>query len=120
MMRRRGSCSTGTRANTAQVAHLESFLAERGEALDAVILLDVPREESLARLALRASEQGRSDDTVEAIAHRLDIYERETAPILEVYGAKGIVDRIDGIGSLDEITERIAKALAARGLRLAA
>lgn len=106
--------------NTAQVAHLESFLAERGHALDAVILLDVPREESLERLTLRATEQGRSDDTPEAIGHRLDIYERETAPILEVYGAKGIVDRIDGVGSLDEITERIFAALTVRGLRLPA
>ncbi|WAA65337.1 adenylate kinase [Microbacterium oxydans] len=106
--------------NTAQVVHLESFLAEKGEALDAVILLDVPREESLERLTLRATEQGRSDDTPEAIGHRLDIYERETAPILEVYGTKGIVDRIDGVGSLDEITERIFAALAARGLRLPA
>ena len=106
--------------NTAQVVHLESFLAEKGEALDAVILLDVPREESVERLTVRATEQGRSDDTPEAIGHRLDIYERETAPILEVYGAKGIVDRIDGVGSLDEITERIFAALAARGLRLPA
>lgn len=106
--------------NTAQVAHLESFLAERGKSLDAVILLDVPREESLERLTLRATEQGRSDDTPEAIGHRLDIYERETAPIIEVYGAKGIVDRIDGTGALDDVTERITAALAARGLRLAA
>ena len=71
---------------------------------------------SLERLRLRASEQGRSDDTTEAIAKRLDIYEQETAPIIEVYAARGIVDRIDGVGSLDEITERIAAALAARGL----
>lgn len=106
--------------NTAQVDQLESFLAGRGEVLDAVILLDVPRAESLSRLSLRAIEQGRSDDTPEAIGHRLDIYERETAPIIEVYSAKGIVDHIDGVGSLDEITERIVKALAARGLRLAA
>ncbi|MDQ0728496.1 adenylate kinase [Microbacterium sp. W4I20] len=106
--------------NVAQVAHLEEFLAGRGESLDAVIVLDVPRDESMSRLALRASEQGRSDDTIEAIAHRLDIYEHETAPIIEVYGAKGIVDRIDGVGSLDQITERISAALAARGLRLAA
>ncbi|KJQ54071.1 adenylate kinase [Microbacterium sp. SA39] len=106
--------------NVAQVAHLEEFLSGRGESLDAVILLDVPREESLARLGLRATEQGRSDDTDDAIAHRLDIYEHETAPIIEVYGAKGIVDRIDGVGTLDEITERISAALAARGLRLAA
>lgn len=106
--------------NTAQVAHLEEFLAGRGESLDAVILLDVPREESIERLKLRAAEQGRSDDTDEGIAHRLDIYEKETAPILEVYGARGIVDRIDGVGSLDEITERVFAALTARGLRLAA
>lgn len=102
--------------NTAQVAHLDEFLASRGESLDAVILLDVPREESLERLRLRAVEQGRSDDTDEAIAKRLDIYELETAPILEVYGERGIVDRIDGVGSLDEITDRIVAALAARGL----
>lgn len=106
--------------NTAQVAHLDEFLSGRGESLDAVILLDVPREESISRLALRAEEQGRSDDTDEAIAHRLGIYENETAPILEVYGGRGIVDRIDGVGSLDEITERVFAALAARGLSVAA
>ncbi|MFK0403528.1 adenylate kinase [Microbacterium sp. NPDC090225] len=105
--------------NTAQVGHLEEFLAGRGESLDAVILLDVPRDESISRLSLRAIEQGRSDDTEEAIAHRLDIYERETAPIIDVYSEKGIVDRIDGVGSLDEITERIVAALDARGLRVA-
>ena len=106
--------------NTVQVAHLDGFLAERGEALDAVILLEVPREESLARLTLRATEQGRADDTPEAIAHRLDIYEHETAPIIDVYSEKGIVDRIDGTGALDAVTERILAALTARGLRLAA
>jgi adenylate kinase len=102
--------------NTVQVGHLDAFLESRGESLDAVILLDVPREESLDRLRLRAVEQGRSDDTDEAIAHRLDIYEHETAPIIEIYQERGIVDRIDGVGSLDEITERISKSLGARGV----
>ncbi|MEV7619903.1 adenylate kinase [Microbacterium sp. NPDC089321] len=102
--------------NTTQVHHLDAFLTEHGAALDAVILLDVPREESIARLSLRAVEQGRSDDTDEAIAHRLDIYEHETAPIISVFEERGIVDRIDGVGSLDEITERISGALAARGI----
>lgn len=105
--------------NTAQVAHLEEFLSARGESLDAVLLLDVPREESISRLSLRAIEQGRSDDTEDAIAHRLDIYERETAPIIDVYSEKGIVDRIDGTGTLDEVTDRIIAALDARGLRVA-
>lgn len=102
--------------NTAQVGHLEEFLAGRGEALDAVIELAVPREESLSRLTLRAEEQGRTDDTTEGIARRLDIYERETAPILAVYGERGLVDTIDGVGSLDDITTRIIAALEARGL----
>ncbi|MGO1847731.1 MULTISPECIES: adenylate kinase [unclassified Microbacterium] len=102
--------------NTTQVGHLDEFLSERGEQLDAVILLDVPRDESLKRLTLRAEQEGRDDDTADVIANRLDIYESETAPIIDVYERRGIVDRIDGVGSLDEITERIRTALAARGI----
>lgn len=103
--------------NVAQVMHLDEFLEGRDEELDAVIELAVPRDESIARISLRAAEQGRSDDTEEAIANRLAIYERETAPILEVYRTRGIVEQIDGVGSLDEITGRIIAALEARGLR---
>jgi len=102
--------------NAAQVAYLDGFLAESGAALDAVILLDVPREESVARITERAKVEGRSDDTEEAVAKRLDIYESETAPIVDTYAARGILDRIDGVGSLDEITARIFDALDARGL----
>lgn len=106
--------------NVAQVMHLDEFLEGRDEELDAVILLDVPRDESISRIARRAAEQGRSDDTEEVIANRLAIYERETAPILGVYEARDIVDRIDGVGTLDEITDRIIAALEARGLVRAA
>ena len=102
--------------NVAQVMHLDEFLEGRDEELDAVIELVVPRDESISRIALRAAEQGRSDDTEEVIANRLAIYERETAPILEIYRTRDIVDRIDGVGSLDEITARIIAALEARGL----
>jgi len=102
--------------NVAQVMHLDEFLEGRDEELDAVIELVVPRDESISRIALRAAEQGRSDDTEEVIANRLAIYERETAPILEIYRTRDIVDRVDGVGSLDEITARIIAALEARGL----
>ena len=102
--------------NLGQVADLDAFLRGRDESLDAVIELRVPRDESIARLSLRAREQGRTDDTEEVIANRLGIYERETAPILGVYAERGIVDTIDGVGSLDEITDRIVAALEARGL----
>jgi adenylate kinase family enzyme len=99
-----------------QVGDLDAFLDGRGEPLTAVIELSVPREESISRLSLRAAEQGRADDNAESIAKRLAIYESETAPILDVYRERGVVDEIDGVGSLDEITERIVAALAARGI----
>ena len=104
--------------NRAQVADLEAFLAGRGEALDAVIELSVPRDESISRLRQRAIDQGRTDDTEQVIANRLAIYERETAPILEEYRSKGLVVQVDGVGSLDEVTERIFDALADRGLNV--
>ncbi|MCR2784929.1 MULTISPECIES: adenylate kinase [unclassified Microbacterium] len=102
--------------NLGQVADLDAFLAARGEELTGVIELSVPRDESMTRLTRRAHEQGRADDTEEAIAKRLSIYERETAPILDVYRERGIVDTIDGVGTLDDITERVTAALAARDL----
>jgi adenylate kinase len=98
------------------VADLDAFLDDRDEQLTAVIELSVPREESISRLELRAAEQGRTDDTAEVIANRLAIYERETAPILDVYRERGIVEEIDGVGTLDEITDRIVDSLEARGL----
>ena len=112
----RGFLLDGYPRNRGQVEDLDAFLTARGEALDAVIELVVPREESIARLQQRAAEQGRTDDTEEVIANRLAIYERETAPILDVYRARGVVVRIDGVGTLDEVTQRIFEALAARGL----
>jgi adenylate kinase len=102
--------------NLGQVLHLDEFLEGRDETLDAVIALIVPRDESIERLSKRATEQGRADDTEEVIAHRLSIYETETSPILGVYGTRGVVDEIDGVGTLDEVTERIFAALEARGL----
>lgn len=114
---RQGFLLDGYPRNQTQVAHLDEFLAGRDEALDAVILLEVPREVSIERLTLRAAKEGREDDTVEVIATRLDIYEKETAPIIDLYSQNGIVDRIDGTGDLEEITGRIFAALDSRGLK---
>lgn len=112
----RGFLLDGYPRNLGQVADLDAFLESRGESLDAVIELSVPREESISRLSQRAIDQGRTDDTEEVIANRLAIYERETAPILDVYRERGIVDAIDGVGSMDEIADRILAALVARGI----
>lgn len=102
--------------NIAQVGLLDGFLAPREEGLTAVIALDVPREVSISRIAERARLEGRSDDTDEAISRRLEIYERETAPLLQVYRDHGIVADVDGVGSLDAVTHRILAALAERGI----
>ncbi|MFC9918033.1 adenylate kinase [Agromyces binzhouensis] len=112
----RGFLLDGYPRNRGQVDDLEAFLSGRGESLDAVVELVVPREESITRLRQRAIDQGRTDDTEEVIANRLAIYERETAPILDVYREKDLVVRVDGVGTLDEVTERIFAALATRGL----
>ncbi len=92
--------------NLGQVADLDAFLEDRGESLTAVIELSVPREESIARLSLRADRAGtrRRQRGVDRQAPRRST-SRETAPILDVYRERGIVDEIDGVGSLDEITE---------------
>lgn len=102
--------------NIGQVGDLDAFLDERDEPLTGVIELSVPREESIRRIALRAAEQGRSDDNDESIAKRLSIYESETAPILDVYRDRGVAFEVDGVGTLDEVFERIITALAARGI----
>lgn len=99
-----------------QVAFLDAVNERRGRGLDAVVRLVADHDEVIRRLRLRAAEQGRSDDTDEAMRHRLEVYERETEPILAAYAARGVVVEIDGLGDIDEVTERILAALSARGV----
>lgn len=95
-----------------QVAFLDALNERRGRGLDAVVRLVADHDEVIRRLQRRAAEQGRSDDTDEAMRHRLEVYERETEPILAAYAGRGVVVEIDGLGEIDEVTERILAALA--------
>ena len=99
-----------------QVAELDSILEANGTKLDAVIQLTADTEEVVRRLLNRAIEQGRADDTEEVIRHRLDVYSAETAPLISVYAARGLVVLVDGLGIIDDVTDRILEALNARGL----
>ena len=94
----------------AQADALDALLAEFGRSIEGVILLEVPRAELLARLGKRAREQGRSDDTPEVIAKRLDVYEDRTRPVVEHYDRRRIVHRVDGVGSTVEIGARLRAA----------
>lgn len=99
-----------------QIVFLDDLLAKRGQGLDAVIQLVADQEEVVTRLRKRAIEQGRTDDTEEAIRHRQEVYARETAPLIPVFRERGILIEVDGLGEIDDISARIAEALAARGI----
>ncbi len=97
-----------------QVNELDSILDDQGRSLDAVIQLTADTDEIVRRLLNRAIEQGRADDTEEVIRRRLEVYEAETAPLTSVYAGRGLVVMVDGLGAIDEVTERIREALDAR------
>ena len=102
---------------TDQVAELDRLLDAEGAKLDVVVLITADTDEVVARLLKRAAEQGRADDTADVIRHRLDVYAEQTAPLIDVYSARGLVVTIDGLGAVEEVTERILAALTERGLR---
>ena len=99
-----------------QVHELDRLLDAGGAALDAVVQISADTDEVVARLLKRAAEQGRADDTADVIRHRLEVYSEQTAPLIDVYGARGLVVTVDGLGAVDAVTERILSALAEREL----
>ncbi|MBX3104332.1 MAG: adenylate kinase [Cryobacterium sp.] len=99
-----------------QVAYLDSYLSEHGQKLDAVIRLVVDVEVVVERLRKRALEQGRSDDTEEAIRHRQEVFRRETAPLIEVYESRGLLVNVDGIGEVADVAHRISEGLGQAGV----
>jgi adenylate kinase len=82
---------------------------DTGLAADAVIALTAPREVLVERLLTRG--QGRSDDNVETIAHRLQVYEAQTAPLVDYYGERGILHRITAVGEVDDVSAAIFAVL---------
>ena len=103
-----------------QVRELDEFLAESGDQLDVVVELTADPEVVIERLRKRALEQGRSDDDESVVRHRLEVYARQTAPLIDVYEGRGVLVKVDGIGAIDEVTERITTALNGRGIALPA
>lgn len=93
--------------NSAQAQALDELLARLHQPVDMAVLLDVDPELLIARLAGRAQAEGRSDDSPETVRNRLRIYTEQTAPVIDFYEAAGKLARIDGVGSMDEITARV-------------
>lgn len=101
---------------TDQVRHLDAFLADHSVSLDAVVQLVADADVVVERLRKRALDQGRSDDDETVVRHRLEVYEEQTAPLIDVYSQRGRVVAIDGIGEISGVTDRIMSALANHGV----
>jgi adenylate kinase len=117
--------------NLSQAKALDQMLKARGLGLDRVLALEVPRDLLLERATLRRTDkrtgqiyhlkynppppgadlEHRADDREEVVRTRLDEYEASTAVLLPYYEAKGIMKRVNGVGSVDEVTGRILEAL---------
>jgi adenylate kinase len=97
--------------NLAQAEGLDEMLAEIGRSLDAILYLNVPDAVGMQRALDRARTEGRTDDTPDVIANRLEIYHRETEPIVEHYRATGKLVPIRAERSIDEVSAEISDAL---------
>jgi adenylate kinase len=100
--------------NAAQVEALDTIMQNNGMSLDAVIALDADRDVLLDRMQKRAQIEGRADDTPQAIAERLSIYDSETKPLLDIYRSRSLLVEVDGVGEIDDITADIVSKLDAR------
>lgn len=96
----------------AQAGAAYEWGSNKARTFDAVIMLEVPDEELVRRLVQRGIDSGRSDDTEDVIRNRLRVYDENTAPLVAFYEDRGILLRIDGTGTVDEVTERIEAMLA--------
>ena len=97
----------------AQVGELGAILEGLGTPLDKVVEITANTDEVVARLLNRAKEQGRADDTEEVIRRRMDVYAEQTEPLVRVYSEQGLLVKVDGMGAMDEVTERLLAALGA-------
>lgn len=95
----------------AQVSTLDDILADHGHKLDVVVALVADIDVLVSRMLNRAQIDGRSDDSEEVIRHRQDVYTAETKPLLRVYEQRGLLVEVDGVGEIDEVSERVLRAL---------
>jgi adenylate kinase len=109
---RAGFILDGYPRNLAQAAALDELLESLGQKFDAAVQLTVDNEQIVERLAGRAKAEGRADDNPESVRKRLQVYDEQTAPVIDFYRQHGQLSVVDGVGPLDEVFERILQAVA--------
>tara|TARA_Y100001934_G_C12345391_1_gene772487 strand:+ start:1846 stop:2418 length:573 start_codon:yes stop_codon:yes gene_type:complete len=108
----KGFIFDGFPRTTPQAEALDQLLESRGTQISIMLALEVEENELKDRLMERGKTSGRSDDTNPAIIQaRIDNYNRETAPVKDFYAAQNKLQVIDGIGSIEEITQRLFTAI---------
>jgi adenylate kinase len=95
----------------AQADALESMLGRLGSALDVCLALEVDTEAVVQRLLKRAEIEGRADDNEETIRERMRVYAEETAPLIDFYRRRNLLQTVSGMGTVEEVQERIRAAL---------
>ena len=95
----------------AQAEALEALLDRLGAKLDCCLALTVDNEAVVTRLLKRAEIEGRADDNEETIRERMRVYDRETAPLLEFYRERNLLIEVSGMGTIEEVGERVLQAL---------
>ena len=108
----KGFIFDGFPRTTAQAEHLDALLADRGRKVDAVLSLAIPDETVFERIRHRAQLENRVDDTkAEVIQKRIDTYHAKTEPIIAYYKEKGLYKEIDGLGTIDEVFDKLCDVM---------
>lgn len=100
-----------------QAEALDVWLEATGTPLDAALFFEIDEEELFRRLAGRSAALHRSDDTEQTIRHRLEVFANKTRPLVDYYEQRGLLQRVDSIGEVDEVTKRILEGLERRRAR---
>jgi adenylate kinase len=100
-----------------QAEALDVWLEATGNPLDAALFFEIDEEELFRRLAGRSAALHRSDDTEQTIRHRLEVFANKTRPLVDYYEQRGLLQRVDSIGEVDEVTKRILEGLERRRAR---
>ncbi len=108
---RNGFILDGYPRNMSQAKALDQLLARLGQPVEEALQIDVDEEQVIARIAGRARQEGRSDDSEEVVRNRLKVYAEQTAPVVEHYAKAGLLTRILGTGTVGEVFQRIIGAL---------
>ena len=101
----------------AQAEALDTMLAALGRRLALALEFHVPDDVAVERLTGRARKESRADDTPEVVRHRLDVFRRQTEPVLEHYRAHGILVAVHAERAVDEVTAEVQQALEAAASR---